>query len=178
MTDLSHYKLPDGNVQIAFSSGRSSAYMLTKICEANGGIPADRCKVVMNNTGLEMNESLDFAQECGERFGVHITMLEYRRVDDQHTFEVVSHNSASRNGEPFDALLASRQMLPNRRMRYCSSELKTRTAVRPQDVHPRSSARNSAKSSPGGSCANSLSVKGIGFSASSPTCAKWTMGSA
>jgi len=35
----SPYILPPGNVQIAFSGGRTSAYMLHHILEANGGLP-------------------------------------------------------------------------------------------------------------------------------------------
>ena len=33
---LAPYVLPEGNVQIAFSGGRTSAYMLHQILEANG----------------------------------------------------------------------------------------------------------------------------------------------
>lgn len=38
----SPYILPDGNVQIAFSGGRTSAYMLHRIMEANGGLTAEK----------------------------------------------------------------------------------------------------------------------------------------
>lgn len=51
----SPYLLPDGNVQIAFSGGRTSAFMLHQILEANGGIPEDRCEVTFQNTGRESN---------------------------------------------------------------------------------------------------------------------------
>jgi 3'-phosphoadenosine 5'-phosphosulfate sulfotransferase (PAPS reductase)/FAD synthetase len=64
---MNPYTLPDGNVQISFSGGRTSAYMLHQIAEANGGIP-DRCKVVFANTGREMPQTLDFAQ-MPARFG-------------------------------------------------------------------------------------------------------------
>ncbi|MEY4953486.1 MAG: hypothetical protein RL299_1910, partial [Pseudomonadota bacterium] len=58
------YILPDGNVQISFSGGRTSAYMLHHIAEANGGIP-DRAQVVFTNTGREMPQTLDFVAEVG-----------------------------------------------------------------------------------------------------------------
>lgn len=121
----SPYLLPEGNVQIAFSGGRTSAFMLHQILGANGGLP-DRCIVSFQNTGREMPQTLDFVQECGDRWGVHIVWLEYRR--EAPFFEVVSHNSASRNGEPFDALIDSKMFLPNKHVRYCTTELK----VRPQ----------------------------------------------
>lgn len=124
---LEHYKLPDGNVQICFSGGRTSAYMLHQILEANGDLP-DRCIVSFQNTGREMPETLDFVQECGERWGVRIVWLEYRSADP--FFEVVSHNSASRNGEPFEALIRRKKYLPNQQARFCTIELKIRTAKR------------------------------------------------
>lgn len=120
------YLLPDGNVQIAFSGGRTSAYMLHHILDANGGLP-DRCRVVFTNTGREMPETLDFVQECGSRWGVPIAWVE-RRVDAKEGFEVVSHNSASRNGEPFEAVVLKRRYLPNVMARFCTVELKIRAA--------------------------------------------------
>lgn len=122
------YTIPDGNVQIAFSGGRTSAYMLHRIMEANGGLP-DRAKVIFTNTGREMPETLDFIHEVGSQWGVEIVWLEYR-YDGRPLAERVSHNSASRNGEPFDALLERRGFLPNVKARFCTSELKVRTAKR------------------------------------------------
>jgi len=121
------YTLPDGNVQIAFSGGRTSAYMLHHILEANGGLP-DRAQVVFTNTGREMPETLDFVREVGARWGVNIVWLEYR--GGKPWFERVSHNSASRNGEPFDILISKRKMLPNTAMRFCTVEMKIKTARR------------------------------------------------
>jgi len=124
---MNHYTLPDGNVQIAFSGGRTSAYMLHHILEANGGLP-DRARVVFANTGREMPETLDFVQEVGSRWGIPIDWVEYR--PNAPWFEVVNHNTASFGGEPFDALIAKRKMLPNIDMRFCTVELKIKTARR------------------------------------------------
>lgn len=121
------YILPDGPVQIAFSGGRTSGYMLHHILEANGGLP-DRVEVTFQNTGREMSETLDFVRECGDRWGVKIVWLEYR--DEAPWFERVSHNSAARNGEPFEALIRKRKFLPNQNARFCTSELKIRVAKR------------------------------------------------
>lgn len=121
------YKLPDGNVQIAFSGGRSSAYMLHQILEANGDLP-DRVAVTFENTGREMPETLDFVRECGDRWRVPIVWIEYR--PEQPGFAVVDHGSAARDGEPFEALIRKRKYLPNQQARFCTIELKVRTAKR------------------------------------------------
>jgi len=125
--NLSPYLLPEGNVQIAFSGGRTSAYMLHQILEANGGLP-DRVEVTFQNTGREMPETLDFVAEVGSRWGVGIVWLEYRAA--KPLWEQVSHNSASRNGEPFDQLINRKQYLPNQQSRFCTTEMKIRTAKR------------------------------------------------
>jgi len=121
------YLLPDGNVQIAFSGGRTSGYMLHHILEANGGLP-DRVVVSFQNTGREMPQTLDFVQQCGQRWNAPIVWLEYRPT--KPLFEVVNHNSASRDGEPFEALIAKRKAVPNQHQKFCSAELKTLTAKR------------------------------------------------
>jgi 3'-phosphoadenosine 5'-phosphosulfate sulfotransferase (PAPS reductase)/FAD synthetase len=124
---LKPYLLPEGNVQIAFSGGRTSAYMLHQILEANGGLP-DRVEVTFQNTGREMPQTLDFVAEVGQRWGVLITWLEYRA--EKPLFEVVGYQGASRNGEPFDDLISKKQALPNIHKKWCSAELKTKTAKR------------------------------------------------
>jgi 3'-phosphoadenosine 5'-phosphosulfate sulfotransferase (PAPS reductase)/FAD synthetase len=123
------YELPSGNVLISFSGGRTSGFMLHEILQANGGLP-DRCKVLFANTGREMPETLDFVHECGERWNVPITWLEYNRRDNKVTFDVVNHNSASRNGEPFESMLTSAKILPNVHRRFCTQELKVKTIKR------------------------------------------------
>lgn len=118
------YRLPDGNVQISFSGGRTSGYMLHKIMEANGGLP-DRVEVVFSNTGREMPQTLDFVQEVAQRWQVPITWVEWRR---EGGFEIVGYQGAARNGEPFEALIRKKTYLPNVMSRFCTSELKVRAA--------------------------------------------------
>lgn len=85
----------------------------------------DDVKVCFANTGREFPETLDFVQETSARYGVHIVWLEYD-PEAEHRTRVVSHNSASRDGEPFKAVIRSRQMLPNPVMGFCTIELKIR----------------------------------------------------
>lgn len=123
-----HFVLPPGKVQISFSGGRTSAFMLYQILEANGGIPEERCEVIFCNTGREMPQTLDFVAEAGRRWGVAITWLEWRPA--KPLFEVVGYQGASRNGEPFETLIEKRRYLPNQAQRFCTEELKVLTAKR------------------------------------------------
>ena len=125
---INPYKLPEGNTLISFSGGRTSGYMLHQILEANGGLP-DTAKVTFANTGREMPETLDFVQECADRWNVPITWLEFRKAMPK--FETVSHNSASRNGEPFEQLLQTKgNYLPNQAQRFCTQQMKVLTIKR------------------------------------------------
>lgn len=116
--------LIEGPALISFSGGRTSAYMLWRILQAHGGtLPAD-VVVAFANTGKEREETLRFVHECGSRWGVHVHWLEWR--DDERGFDVVGFNSASRDGEPFDALIDKKQRLPNGQERWCTEFLKVR----------------------------------------------------
>ena len=125
MTRPNPYLLPDGNVQISFSGGRTSGYMLHRIADANGGLP-DRVEVIFTNTGREMPQTLDFVAEVGRRWGISITWLEFQR--GKPGYVETGWQGASRNGEPFDALIDQKQYLPNQQTRFCTSELKVRPA--------------------------------------------------
>ncbi len=117
----------EGPALISFSGGRTSGYMLKHILDAHGGaLPAD-VHVAFANTGREMPETLDFVQECSERWSVPITWLEFD-ADAEHRTRIVGHNSASRNGEPFDAVIQKSRsgMLPNPVTRFCTVEMKIR----------------------------------------------------
>lgn len=115
-----------GPALISFSGGRTSGFMLHEILAAHDGqLPPD-VHVAFANTGKEREETLRFVHECGVRWGVPIHWLEWRV--DKPGFEEVGYNSASRNGEPFAALIAKRSYLPNSVSRFCSIELKVRTA--------------------------------------------------
>jgi 3'-phosphoadenosine 5'-phosphosulfate sulfotransferase (PAPS reductase)/FAD synthetase len=117
----------EGPACISFSGGRTSGYMLHCILEAHGGTLPDDVVVCFANTGKEMPETLDFVQECSERWNVPIVWLEYRPGKQ---FAVVDHASASRDGEPFAALIRDRNFLPNPVARFCTVEMKILTIAR------------------------------------------------
>ena len=118
----------EGPASISFSGGRTSGYMLWRILQAHGGTLPDDVRVMFANTGKEMPETLDFVQECSVRWNVPITWVEYRsKIDGEKQRAVVTHATASRNGEPFSALIQDRNYLPNPVTRFCTSEMKIRT---------------------------------------------------
>jgi 3'-phosphoadenosine 5'-phosphosulfate sulfotransferase (PAPS reductase)/FAD synthetase len=122
------YKI-EGPALISFSGGRTSGYMLKHILDAHGGTLPDDVKVTFANTGREMPETLEFVQECASRWDVPVVWLEWRNKtvsDGASAFEIVSHNSASRDGEPFKALIDKKGYLPNPITRFCTGELKIR----------------------------------------------------
>ena len=136
--NLDAYRLdPDANIQITFSMGGSSAYKVWHIAEANGGISSN-WRVICENTGFEREESLQFWSDFQHHTGIEVTMLERRAKGG---FEVVGHNSLSRKGEPFielmnehikrrDGTIGPRPLPTDGPGRYCSAELKTKTAHR------------------------------------------------
>jgi len=114
----------DGPTAISFSGGRTSAFMLWKVLETHGGLPKDAV-ICFANTGLEHENTLRFVERCGQEWGVNINWLEYRT--NEVGYEAVNFATASRNGEPFEAIIKKRNYLPNPVTRFCTSELKIRT---------------------------------------------------
>lgn len=118
----------DGPAVVSFSGGRTSAYMLWRIIQAHGGdLPPD-VVVAFANTGREMPQTLDFVRDCGERWGVPILWVEYVPAEEvANRWRIVTYETASRNGEPFAALIESRSYLPNPVARFCTADLKIRS---------------------------------------------------
>ena len=115
---------------ISFSGGRTSAYMLWRVLQSNGGLPAEAI-VCFANTGKEDEATLRFVQDCSEQWSVPISWIEYQaaeKTDDR--WRLVNFDTASRNGEPFEALIRVRNYLPNPVARFCTVELKVRAIHR------------------------------------------------
>lgn len=116
-----------GPIHFAFSGGRTSAFMLKAFLDAHGGTFPKDCFVTFQNTGREMPETLDFIAECASRWKVKIHWLEYA-PEHPDGFIEVGHNSAARDGEPFEKLIVKKGYLPNVVARFCTAELKVRVA--------------------------------------------------
>jgi 3'-phosphoadenosine 5'-phosphosulfate sulfotransferase (PAPS reductase)/FAD synthetase len=113
-----------GPALISFSGGRTSAYMLYHILLAYDGLLPQDVHVVFANTGKEREQTLRFVNDCSVRWNVPIAWVE--RIFEAPGFQLVSHNSASRHGEPFERVIKHRGFLPNAVARFCTIELKIR----------------------------------------------------
>lgn len=119
--------LIEGPAVLSISGGRTSGYMLRRILNSHGGKLPEDVRAMFANTGKEMPETLDFLKECSERWAVPITWLEYRAGKK---LAVVDYETASRKGEPFEALITDRNFLPNPVARICTVEMKVLTMER------------------------------------------------
>lgn len=123
---------------LSLSGGRSSAYLLRRELDENGGRLPEGTALVFANTGKERPETLDFVERIGREWNVPIAWLEYHyregakggRADPRHVHRVVDHVSASRAGEPFECLVKRSRRLSSPLRRTCTSDLKVETIAR------------------------------------------------
>ena len=115
--------IPKPRLVISFSGGRSSAVM-TKLCLEEYGATHE-IVVMFANTGCEHPATLDFVRDCDENWGFGTVWLEAvvgpPGVGIRH--RIVTYESASRNGEPFEAFIA-KHGIPNRTTPQCTFRLK------------------------------------------------------
>lgn len=117
------FKITEPTV-ISFSGGRTSAYMLWRVLQSNGGMP-DEAIACFANTGKEEEATLEFVRDCGLHWRVPITWMEWKDAEEpKDRFEIVTFETASREGEPFERLIKKRNYLPNPVARFCTVELK------------------------------------------------------
>ena len=121
-TTRNPYRVPRPAV-ISFSGGRTSGFMLRKILDAyDGRLPSD-IAVVYANTGMERPETLDFVDTCAAAWSITVHWVEYD-WDAPHRTRVVDYSTASRNGQPYAALIDRKGFVPNVTTKFCSSFLK------------------------------------------------------
>jgi 3'-phosphoadenosine 5'-phosphosulfate sulfotransferase (PAPS reductase)/FAD synthetase len=121
----------DSPTCISFSGGRTSAYMLWRVLEAHQMSLPPEAVVCFANTGKEDEATLRFVQDCSEQWNVTIIWLEYQSATETaDRWRLVDFDTASRNGEPFEALIRARNYLPNPVARFCTVELKVRAIHR------------------------------------------------
>lgn len=121
-------------LNISFSGGRTSGYMTKRIIDEW----SDRYDfiVVFANTGLEHPKTLEFVHNCDTHFGFGTVWVEgvvHYGERKSSTHKIVSFETASRNGEPFEAHI-KKYGIPNTQFPSCTRELK----LRPMESYLRS----------------------------------------
>ncbi len=110
---------------VLFSGGRTSAFLAKYMKEHPH---YKNCIFVFMNTGKEREETLQFADKCDKEFGLNLVYLEALVNNEKGkgtTYTIVDFETASRNGEPFEAML-KKYPLPNNMASNCTRELKQR----------------------------------------------------
>lgn len=112
---------------VSFSGGQTSAFMCDFLLQNYSDIY--EFYFVFANTGREHEETLIFADRVDKLFGLNLVWLEgittaIHGIGMSH--RVVSFETASRNGEPFEQLI-SIEGIPNISRQKCSDYLKTQT---------------------------------------------------
>jgi len=121
----------DGPACISVSGGRTSGYMLWRILQAHGGTLPAGVVACFANTGKEEAATLDFVHAMATQWNVPIHWVEFKPATEPvDRWHEVTFYTASRAGEPFAALIAQKQYLPNPVTRFCTIEMKIRPIAR------------------------------------------------
>ncbi len=129
------YRLNDGSINtnfnkikkllvISFSGGRTSAYMTKLLIDKYRGIR--NILVVFANTGREREETLEFVNNCDRYFNFNTIWIETVMHHGQRkgaTYKIVTYETASRNGEPFEEVI-KKFGIPSISSIHCTRELK------------------------------------------------------
>lgn len=118
------YKI-DPPFYVSFSGGRTSGYLLRHVLDAWGGELPKGAYVLFANTGKEHDATYDFIERIGREW-CEVAWIEW----SPSGYSRVQPDTASRNGEPFAALIAKRSYLPNPVTRFCTGDLKIKPMQR------------------------------------------------
>jgi len=121
---------------VSFSGGRTSAMMTHILLDQLKGEDVIVC---FANTGKEEEATLEFVNNCDKLWGGVVVWLEFNpdykksivvgpleEEAFEPYFKIVSFETASKDGEPFSALIKKRKFVPNVMARFCTQELKVR----------------------------------------------------
>jgi hypothetical protein len=108
---------------IQFSGGKTSGFMSKFLQEY---FPDREKHYLFENTGKEDERTLEFVNECDRRWNLNVVWLEAVVHFDERkstTYKVVTFETASRNGEPYEAVI-QKYGIPNIAFPHCTRELK------------------------------------------------------
>ena len=125
---MDKFQEPIGLKVIQLSGGNTSMYMLGQILQKHGGVLPPDYLTMFQNTGREMPETYDFLNDMTKHWGVDVIWVEY--TSEKPFYKIVNFETASRDGKPFEELIAKRGYLPNAFERFCTVELKVLTSRR------------------------------------------------
>ncbi len=108
---------------VSFSGGRTSAFMSIWL-KQNMSDKYDM-RFVFANTGQEHSDTLRFVNEVDSRFALNVVWVESLVYPKGRAsgHKIVTFKTASRDGEPFEAMCA-KYGLPNQTFQHCTRELK------------------------------------------------------
>lgn len=111
---------------VQLSGGRTSGLMGYKLKDN------PRAVFMFQNTGREKPETYEFLHKMDKEWGLNLVWLEYSCPDPSRpaTAKVVDYHTANRDGLPFEQLITKQKAIPNKFKRFCTIELKTKTARR------------------------------------------------
>jgi 3'-phosphoadenosine 5'-phosphosulfate sulfotransferase (PAPS reductase)/FAD synthetase len=111
---------------VSFSGGETSGYMAQWL-KKNKSEEYDMV-FVFANTGEENEETLRFVNYCDKKFNLNCVWVE-ALVNSEGgkgtTHRIVDFETASRNGEPFEAVI-KKYGIPNQKFPHCNRETKLR----------------------------------------------------
>lgn len=111
---------------VSFSGGETSAFMAQWLLK-NKKEEYEMC-FIFANTGEENEETLTFIERCDKEWGLNVVWVEClvnQEMGKGTTHKVVNYKSASRKGQPFEAVI-SKYGIPNQMFPHCNREMKLR----------------------------------------------------
>lgn len=110
---------------ISFSGGRTSAFMTWWLLNCWDDRHLYEIIVVFANTGKEREETLEFVRDCDRYLGFNTVWIEtvMQEYGKGASFKIVTFETASRDGEPFRAIIA-KHGIPNVASKHCTREMK------------------------------------------------------
>lgn len=111
-------------IVVAFSGGRTSGYMSYWIKRYLSHLYEPI--FVYANTGLEHEKTLEFIDKVDKHLELNLIWVEAKVYHNERKacgYNLVSYETASRNGEPFEEVI-KKYGLPNQNFLHCTRELK------------------------------------------------------